>query len=163
MDWGQRHVNPESTPPESPSRLTWSTPTPALVAVGLGGVALAIAAFFAGDAPSTLIVGVAAAGLIGLAVLGVRQRPRLEVRPGAEPRLIVRGLLGPTEYRPDELIRARIVSYRRLGRRTPMLEIDVRHGDGDRLLIFGRWDLGTNPEDVFDALVVHRLAVLRTD
>ncbi|WP_245649572.1 PH domain-containing protein [Nocardia shimofusensis] len=154
-------MNPESTDPESPSRLTWSTPTPALVAVGIGGVVLAVAALFAGDAPSKLIVGVAAAALLGLTVLGVRQRPRLEVRPGAEPRLIVRNLLGPTEYRPDELIRARVVSYRRLGRRTPMLEIDVRHGDGERLLIFGRWDLGTNPENVFEALVVHRLAFLR--
>ena len=39
-----------------------------------------------------------------------------------------------------------------------MLEIDVRTADGtERLLIFGRWDLGTNPEDVFDALTVHRL------
>ncbi|SLI35928.1 Uncharacterised protein [Mycobacteroides abscessus subsp. abscessus] len=44
-----------------------------------------------------------------------------------------------------------------------MLEIDVRHHDGERLLIFGRWDLGTNPEDVFDALVVHRLAFLPKD
>jgi len=164
IDWGQSRVNPESVNPESQpaqSRLTWSTPAPALVAVGVGGVALAIAAFFAGDAPSKLIIGVAAVGLLGLAVLGVRQRPRLEVRPGPEPRLIVRSLLGPTEYRPDELIRARIMNYRRLGRRTPMLEIDVRHGEGDRLLIFGRWDLGTDPENVFEALVVHRLAFLR--
>ncbi|HLS78554.1 MAG TPA: PH domain-containing protein [Nocardia sp.] len=159
MDWGQRHVNPDSTPQEP--RLTWSTPTPALIAVGVGGVALAIAAFFAADAPSKLLVGLAAAGLLGLAVLGFRQRPRLEVRPGPEPRLIVRSLLGPTEYRPEQLIRARIVSYRRLGRRTPMLEIDVRHGEGDRLLIFGRWDLGTDPQNVFDALVVHRIAALR--
>ncbi|BAD54917.1 PH domain-containing protein [Nocardia farcinica] len=153
-------MNPE--PSASPS-LSWATPAPALVAVGLGGAVLAVAAFFAGDAPSRLLVGLAAAGLLGLAVLGARQRPRLEVRPGSPPVLVVRTFLGPTEYRPEQIIRARIVSYRRLGRRSPMLEIDVRHHDGERLLIFGRWDLGTNPQDVFDALVVHRLAFLPKD
>ncbi|NUP28311.1 MAG: PH domain-containing protein, partial [Nocardia sp.] len=41
---------------------------------------------------------------------------------------------------------------RRLGRKSPMLEIDVDHLGTERLLIFGRWDLGTSPEDVYDTL-----------
>ncbi|MEU2256452.1 PH domain-containing protein [Nocardia xishanensis] len=150
--------------PESPSvepRLAWATPTPALVAVAVGGVILAGAAIAAADAASRLLIGLAAAGLLALAGLGFRQRPRLSIRTGDEPRLVVRGLLGPAEYRPDQIIKARVVSYRRLGRKSPMLEIDVRHEGEERLLIFGRWDLGTSPENVFEALVAHRIAYLR--
>ncbi|MGV9818970.1 PH domain-containing protein [Nocardia xishanensis] len=150
--------------PESPSvepRLAWATPTPALVAVAVGGVILAGAAIAAADAASRLLIGLAAAGLLALAGLGFRQRPRLSIRTGDEPRLVVRGLLGPAEYRPDQIIKARVVSYRRLGRKSPMLEIDVRHDGEERLLIFGRWDLGTSPENVFEALVAHRIAYLR--
>ncbi|MFI2475326.1 PH domain-containing protein [Nocardia xishanensis] len=150
--------------PESPSvepRLAWATPTPALVAVAVGGVILAGAAIAAADAASRLLIGLAAAGLLALAGLGFRQRPRLSIRTGDEPRLVVRGLLGPAEYRPDQIIKARVVSYRRLGRKSPMLEIDVRHEGEERLLIFGRWDLGTSPENVFEALLAHRIAYLR--
>lgn len=138
-------------------RTTWTTPAPALFAAAAGGVALGIAAFFAGDAPSSLLVGLAALGLLGLAGLGWRQRPRLRIVPGAEPKLVVRGLFGPVEYTRVQILRARITHFRRLGRRTPMLELDVEHGEHDRLLIFGRWDLGTSPEDVFDALIRHNL------
>ncbi len=39
-----------------------------------------------------------------------------------------------------------------------MLEIDAVDPDGtERLLIFGRWDLGVDPVVVFDALAVHGL------
>ncbi len=57
------------------------------------------------------------------------------------------------------VMRVRIVAYPRLGRRVPMLEIDVRDPRGDeQLLIFGRWDLGTDPRTVYDALAVRGLA-----
>lgn len=139
------------------NRLAWSTPTSALIAVAVGGVILTGATVLAKDGPSRLLIGLAAVGLLALAGLGFRQRPRLSVLPGAEPRLVVRGLTGPTEYPRDRIIRARVVGYRRLGRRMPMLEIDVdQHGE-ERLLIFGRWDLGTHPEDVYDVLLAHDL------
>ncbi|MFI9507605.1 PH domain-containing protein [Nocardia sp. NPDC052566] len=147
------HVNAET-------RLAWATPTPALIAVTVGGVVLAGAAILSGDPAARLLIALAAAGLLGLAVLGVRQRPRLAVQPGPEPRLVVRNLFGPTTYTSDQIIRARVVGYRRLGRKMPMLEIDVDHDGTERLLIFGRWDLGTHPEDVFDALVTTGLASL---
>jgi hypothetical protein len=35
----------------------------------------------------------------------------------------------------------------------PMLELDVQHDGTERLLIFGRWDLGANPELVYHDLV----------
>ena len=43
----------------------------------------------------------------------------------------------------------RITEFRRIGRKLRLLEIDAVDG---RLLIFSRWDLGTDPLDVLDAL-----------
>ncbi|WP_280188086.1 MULTISPECIES: PH domain-containing protein [Nocardia] len=131
----------------------WTTPTAALVAVTVGGIALAIAAILTTEAASRLLVGLAAVGLLALAGLGFRQRPRLSVVSGARPRLVVRTLTGPDEYTPGQIVRARVVSYRRLGRKTPMLELDVECDGAERLLIFGRWDLGVNPEIVYHDLV----------
>ncbi|WP_406239100.1 PH domain-containing protein [Nocardia sp. NBC_01009] len=152
-------MHPESPQSGTPDpRIAWTTPTPALIAVTVGGVVLAGAAVLADEAASRLLIGLAAVGLLVLAGLGFRQRPRLSVTPGPQPRLVVRSLVGPTEYTRDQIVRARVVSYRRLGRKTPMLEIDVQHDGAERLLIFGRWDLGASPVDVFDTLVEHGLA-----
>jgi len=144
---------------ESVPRLQWSTPPLALAAAGVGGVALAAAATLADDAPSRLLVGVAAVLLLVLAALGLRQRPRLTIVTGERPELIVRGLLGATHYPPERILRARVVSFRRLGRKVPNLELDTDHHGEERLLIFGRWDLGAHPQDVLDALIAHGLAV----
>ncbi|WP_040787737.1 PH domain-containing protein [Nocardia paucivorans] len=133
-------------------RLAWTTPTPALVAVALGGVIMAVAAVFSPDAPSRFLVGAAAVGLLWMAVLGFRQRPRLALVPGDDPHLVVRTLTGPTRYTREQILRARPVYYRRLGRKMPMLEIDVTTDGAERLLIFGRWDLGTHPEEVYHTL-----------
>jgi hypothetical protein len=141
-------VQPERTEP----RLAWTTPLPALIAAAGGGVVLAVAAVLTTELPGKFMLGVAALVLLGLAALGMRQRPRLSVVPGENPRLVLRTLTGVTEYTRDQILRARVVGYRRLGRKSPMLEIDVDHLGSERLLIFGRWDLGTSPEDVYDAV-----------
>jgi hypothetical protein len=127
------------------------------VAATAGSAALGLVAGLSTDPPARVLVGLAGVLLLGLAALGWRQRPRLSIVTGRPPRLIVRGLFGPVEYRPDEITRARVVRFRRLGRQVPNLEIDVERDGTERLLIFGRWDLGTPPEDVFDALAVHGL------
>ncbi|WP_067469494.1 PH domain-containing protein [Nocardia amamiensis] len=144
---------PQDSGARDEPHLAWTTPTAALVAVTVGGVVLAVAAVFSTDAPSRLLVGLAAVGLLALAGLGFRQRPRLSVRSGAQPRLVVRTLTGPVEYTRDQIIRARVVGYRRLGRKTPTLELDVERDGAERLLIFGRWDLGVNPEVVYHDIV----------
>ncbi|MFI9537974.1 PH domain-containing protein [Nocardia fusca] len=141
-------MQPERTEP----RLAWTTPLPALIAAAGGGVVLAVAAVLTTELPGKFMLGVAALVLLGLAALGMRQRPRLSVVPGENPRLVLRTLTGVTEYSRDQILRARVVGYRRLGRKSPMLEIDVNHLGSERLLIFGRWDLGTSPEDVYDAV-----------
>nr|WP_043646081.1 PH domain-containing protein [Nocardia thailandica] len=132
---------------------SWSTPLAGLIAVAGGGVVLAVAAFLAQDGPSRLLIGVAAVVMLGLAGLGLRQRPRLSAVAGPAPKLIVGTLTGRDEYPLEVIDRIRLVSYRRIGRKTTMLEVDVHHDGAERLLIFGRWDLGTNPVDVFDLLV----------
>ncbi len=143
---------------DSTDGTSWTTPTAGLVAVSGGGVILAIAALLANDGPSRLLVGLAALAVLAMAVIAVRQRPRLTMVSGAQPRLIVGTFTGPKEYPLDRIDRIRMVSYRRLGRKSAMLEIDVQHEGSERLLIFGRWDLGTNPHDVYDALVVNGFA-----
>ncbi|WP_336084619.1 PH domain-containing protein [Nocardia sp. SSK8] len=137
---------------------SWTTPLGGLLAVAGGGILLVVAAILASDGPSRLLVGLAAFAVLAMTVLGVRQRPRLTMIPGPAPRLVVGTLTGPQEYPLDRIDRIRMVSYRRLGRKSAMLEVDVQHNDTERLLIFGRWDLGTNPHDVYDALVVNGFA-----
>ncbi|MFI6777151.1 PH domain-containing protein [Nocardia sp. NPDC050412] len=153
-------MDPESDSPDPlpEPRTTWTTPMAGLIAVTIGGVVLAGAAILAKDGPSRLLIGLAAVGLLALAGLGFRQRPRLSITADPQPRLVVRTLTGPTEYTRDQIMRARVVGYRRLGRKNPMLEIDVEHHGDERLLIFGRWDLGTSPDEVFETLVAHGLA-----
>lgn len=141
--------------------LEWSTPRGALIALTFGGVFLGAAALVVPTEPAgRVLVLVAALGLLVTAALGGRQRPRLAiVDDGATKAIVVHRLSGRRTWAAAEITRARIARYPRLGRRVPILEIDVTDAaDGvERLLIFGRWDLGTNPEDVLDALAVHGL------
>lgn len=138
--------------------LQWSTPLGAILALTVGGIALGGAGLLVSTEPAgRVLVCVAALGLLVTAALAGLQRPRLAVTRTSSG-IVVRRLTGRHEYDRSEIQRARIVRYPRLGRRVPMLEIDIHTQDGaERLLIFGRWDLGTSPEDVFDALSVHRL------
>lgn len=132
----------------------WSTPTAALTATGIGGVVMAGAALFLpADPAGRLLIGLAALGLLVVTALGLRQRPRLAIREDNSG-IVVTRLRGRLDVARSELSRVRIVRYPRLGRRVPMLEIDIRPpgSDDDRLLIFGRWDLGTDPTTVFETL-----------
>ncbi|RMI34118.1 PH domain-containing protein [Nocardia stercoris] len=138
----------------SPESLNWSTPPAALVATGIGGLVLLGAAVVAPDPPARLLVGLAAALLLGMTAVALRLRPRLTARLDP-PRLVVGGLRRPAEYSPAQVMRARVLSPRRHGRSVPSLEIDIEADGHERLLIFGRWDLGAHPQDVLDALIVH--------
>ncbi|MEV0947008.1 PH domain-containing protein [Rhodococcus sp. NPDC049939] len=140
------------------ARLEWATPLGAVVALAAGGVALGVMGLvMSADPAGRALVSIAALGLLLAAAAAGKRRPRLAVDKEAGG-IVVNRLTGRRAYARSDIDRARIVRYPRFGRRVPMLEIDVRTGDGDeRLLIFSRWDLGTNPEDVFDALSVHNL------
>lgn len=147
-----RAQHPVGTAVTAPT--SWSTPAPALVATGVGGLAMAVAAAAVpADPAGRFLIGLAALGLFVVTALGAWQRPRLGIRDGNRG-LVVQRLRGRIEVDRTDLSRVRIIRYPRLGRRVPMLEIDIRPPgtDDDRLLIFGRWDLGADPTDVFDEL-----------
>jgi hypothetical protein len=125
----------------------WSPPTLGIAALGVGGLILAAGAVtLITDPPGRVLVGIAAFGLIVFASLSWRARPKLAIKNDA---LVTRGLLGETELRHADIKLIRITEFRRIGRKTRLLEIDTVD---DRLLVFTRWDLGTDPLHVLDAL-----------
>jgi hypothetical protein len=78
--------------------------------------------------------------------MSLRARPKLAINSDG---LTVRGWWRTTTYTPNELKSVRITEFRRIGRKTRLLELET---DDDRLLVFTRWDLGTDPIHVLDAL-----------
>jgi hypothetical protein len=98
------------------------------------------------DPPGRILIGIAAVGLFVFATLSWRARPKLAIRNDG---LVSRGLWRTTVLRREDIAIIRITEFRRIARKVRLLEIDTV---GDRLLVFTRWDLGTDPLDVLDAL-----------
>nr|WP_232433574.1 PH domain-containing protein [Rhodococcus sp. AW25M09] len=147
-----------SNHPQGVYRQQWATPIVAIGALVAGGIALGIgAALSSTDAAGTFLVGLAAVGMWVIAVLAAVQRPRLAITHDGS--LVIKRLTGVRTYNRTDIVRIKIVRYPRLGRRVPMLELDIHPPgeDDDRLIIFGRWDLGTDPQDVFETLDIHGL------
>ena len=125
----------------------WAPPSVGIAACGVAGIMLAISTVtVVTDPPGKLLLGVSAVGLILFAGGTWRARPKLAITADG---LVVRGW-----WRTQRLVRAdikiiRITEFRRIGRKVRLLEIDA---DDGRLFIFSRWDLGTDPLDVLDAL-----------
>ena len=98
------------------------------------------------DPPGRILIGIAAAGLIVFASLSWRARPKLAIRSDG---LVIRGWWQTSVLGHDDVKLIRITEFRRIARKVRLLEIDTVD---DRLLVFTRWDLGTDPLDVLDAL-----------
>lgn len=98
------------------------------------------------DPPGRVLAGIAAVGLLTFATMSWRARPKLAI---ADDGLVFRGWTGTRHLQPSDIRRIRITEFRRLARKQRLLEIDTVD---DRLLVFTRWDLGTDPLDVLDAL-----------
>ena len=98
------------------------------------------------DPPGRLLLGIAAAGLILFAGGTWRARPKLAITADG---LQVGGWIRPAHLQRPDIKIIRITEFRRIGRKIRLLEIDAVDG---RLLILSRWDLGTDPLDVLDAL-----------
>jgi hypothetical protein len=126
----------------------WSPRTGGIVACAVFGLAMAIAAVtVVTDPPGRFLAGVAAVGLLTFASMSWRARPKLAITGEG---LVARGWWSTHTLRPADIGAVRITEFRRIGRKVRMLEIDVT--EGDRLLVFTRWDLGTDPLEVLDAL-----------
>ncbi|SPM29796.1 hypothetical protein O981_22930 [Mycobacterium terramassiliense] len=98
------------------------------------------------DPPGRILTGIAAAGLILFAGLTWRARPKLAITPDG---LALRGWFRTQLFRRSDLKIIRITEFRRHGRTVRLLEVETADGG---LVILSRWDLGTNPLEVLDAL-----------
>jgi hypothetical protein len=126
----------------------WGPPSGGIAACGFFGVLMAIAAVtIVTDAPGRALAGIAAVGLLAFASMSWRARPKLAITPEG---LAVRGWFGTRVLGRRDVANIRITEFRRIGRKVRLLEIDT--ADDDRLLVFTRWDLGTDPIHVLDAL-----------
>ena len=125
----------------------WSPPALGIAACGVFGIILAIGAVtLITDAPGRILVGIAAAGLLVFASLSWRARPKLAI---SDDGLLTRGWSRSHVLRHGDIKIIRITEFRRLARKVRLLEIDTTDG---RLLVYTRWDLGTDPLNVLDAL-----------
>ena len=98
------------------------------------------------DPPGRILAGVAAAGLILFASVSWRARPKLAITPEG---LVLRGWFRTQILQHSDIKIIRIIEFRRYGRKVRFLEVETADGD---LVLFSRWDLGTEPIEVLDAL-----------
>lgn len=98
------------------------------------------------DPPGRVLVGIAGAGLLLFAGATWRARPKLAITPTG---LVMRGWFQTQVLQHDDIKIIRITEFRRFGRRVRFLEVETA---GDSLVLFSRWDLGTEPLEVLDAL-----------
>jgi Bacterial PH domain len=125
----------------------WSPSTLGIAACGIFGLILAIGAVtLITDPPGRILVGIAAAGLLVFASVSWRARPKLAI---SDDGLVIRGWTRSNMLRRGDIKIIRITEFRRLARKVRLLEIDTTDGG---LLVFTRWDLGTDPLNVLDAL-----------
>ncbi|BBZ36585.1 PH domain-containing protein [Mycolicibacterium confluentis] len=126
---------------------SWGPKPAGVAALGFGGLVMAVACVtLVTDVPGRILIGVASAGLLLFATSSWLARPKLAI---GDDGIVVRGVRGPVTLRREDIRLIRITEFRRVGRRVRMLEIDTHD---DRLRVFTRWDLGTDPLEVLDAL-----------
>ena len=126
---------------------TWEPPAAGIAGCGAVGVLMAIVSVtLVTDRPGRLLTGIAALGLILFAGVSWRARPKLAI---AAEGLAMRGWFRTQLLRQPDIKIIRITEFRRFGRKVRLLEVEQADGG---LVIFSRWDLGTDPLDVLDAL-----------
>lgn len=156
MDSWSRSVNDRSAPGAGG---VWSPPAGLVGLAWAGAAAAAVRAWLlvgTGDAPGLLLAAVAAVGLAAAALHGTVARPRLRADGDG---VTVSGLAGRRHLPWSRVRDVRARAVRRLGRNSTMLELDAVDPDGtERLLVFGRLDLGDDPVDVAEAVRAARPA-----
>ncbi|GFG73754.1 PH domain-containing protein [Mycobacterium botniense] len=126
----------------------WAPSTAGIAGCAVAGALMAIGSVtLVTDFPGRILTGIAAAGLILFAAVSWRARPKLAITNDG---VLVRGWIRTQLLRRSDIKIIRIAEFRRFGRRVRLLEVETAD---DHLLIFSRWDLGTDPLSVLDALV----------
>jgi Bacterial PH domain len=125
----------------------WEPPAAGIAGCGIVGVAMAIACVtLVTDPPGRILTGIAALGLILFAGASWRARPKLAITPDG---LVLKGWFRTQLFRHSDIKIIRITEFRRYARKVRLLELETVNGG---LVIFSRWDLGTEPMEVLDAL-----------
>jgi hypothetical protein len=125
----------------------WSPSTTGIAACGIFGLMMAAAAVtLITDAPGRVLTGIAAVGLLTFASMSWRARPKLAITGDG---LAIRGWFRTQILQRADIKLIRITEFRRIARTVRLLEIETAD---DRLQVFTRWDLGTDPLSVLDAL-----------
>jgi hypothetical protein len=125
----------------------WEPGAGGIAGCGVAGVLMATASVtLVTDAPGRVMTGIAAVGLILFAGATWRARPKLAITPDG---LVIRGWFRTQQLQRSDIKIVRITEFRRLARKMRLLEVETVDGG---LVIFSRWDLGTEPLDVLDAL-----------
>ena len=125
----------------------WEPRAAGIAGCGAAGVLMAIASVtLVTDVPGRLLSGIAAVGLILFAGATWRARPKLAITADG---LMLRGWFRTQVLRPPDIKIIRITEFRRHGRKLRLLEVETAGGG---LVLFSRWDLGTDPLEVLDAL-----------
>ena len=125
----------------------WQPRATGVAGCGVAGLLMAIASVTAvTETPGRVLTGIAAVGLLVFAGASWRARPKLAITPAG---LQLRGWFRTQLLQRSDIKIIRIVEFRRYGRKVRLLEIETA---GDALVLFSRWDLGTDPLEVLDAL-----------
>lgn len=125
----------------------WEPPAAGIAGCGVAGMVMAtLCVTVVTDAPGRVMAGIAALGLILFAGFSWRARPKLAITADG---LAVRGWFRTQLLSRSAIKIIRIIEFRRWGRTVRLLEIEDAEGN---LFVLSRWDLGTNPLDVLDAL-----------
>ena len=156
MDSWSRSVNDMPAPVSGGA---WSPPAGLVGLAWAGPQRLPCGAFCWSEratVPGLLLAAVATVGLALAALYGTRARPRLVADADG---VTVGGLAGRHHLPWSQVGAVRAQAVRRWGRDSVMLEMDVVDADGtERMLVFGRLDLGDDPEDVAEAVCAARPA-----
>ncbi|MFZ1177974.1 MAG: PH domain-containing protein [Mycobacterium sp.] len=125
----------------------WEPRAAGIAGCGAVGVLMAIASVtLVTDVPGRILTSIAAVGLILFAGVTWRARPKLAITPGG---LVLRGWFRTQVLQHSDIKIIRITEFRRYGRKVCLLEVETVDG---ALVLFSRWDLGTDPLEVLDAL-----------
>lgn len=125
----------------------WEPRAGGIAGCGVVGVLMATASVtLVTDAPGRVMTGIAAVGLMLFAGATWRARPKLAITPDG---LVIRGWFRTQQLQRSDIKIVRITEFRRLARKMRLLEVETVEGG---LVIFSRWDLGTEPLDVLDTL-----------
>lgn len=126
--------------------MTWSTRTAETVLSAAMGLLFAAGVAVVADAPGRVLLALGSALFLAQAARDLLQRPRLAAGPDG---VRVRRFAGAVHL-PWGLLRIDVRETRRLGLRTPTLELDTASGPDDDgvLVVLGRRDLGAHPAAV---------------